>query len=74
MVATMAQLPMMPDVQASCAICGAPAYPQECPHEGQRLELALNQAYERWTAHHQKAMKYGQILLQPSDASTQGLD
>ncbi|WPG99959.1 Hypothetical protein R9X50_00278200 [Acrodontium crateriforme] len=35
------------DVDASCAICGAPPYP-ECPHEGQRLELALTQAMDRW--------------------------
>ncbi|KAF2170021.1 hypothetical protein M409DRAFT_64404 [Zasmidium cellare ATCC 36951] len=35
------------EVEASCAICGAPPFP-ECPHEGQRLELALNQAMERW--------------------------
>ena len=35
------------DVEASCAICGAPPYP-ECPHEGQRLQLALDQALERW--------------------------
>ncbi|CAK1357495.1 hypothetical protein CB0940_07775 [Cercospora beticola] len=33
--------------EANCAICGAPPFP-ECPHEGERLELALNQAWERW--------------------------
>lgn len=35
------------DVEASCAICGAQQYP-ECPHESQRLEIALNQAMARW--------------------------
>ncbi|KAH9825934.1 hypothetical protein Tdes44962_MAKER03857 [Teratosphaeria destructans] len=35
------------EVEASCAICGAPPFP-ECPHEGQRLEVALNQAQDRW--------------------------
>lgn len=33
--------------EANCAICGAPPFP-ECPHEGERLELALNQAWDRW--------------------------
>lgn len=37
-----------PDIEASCAICGAPPYP-ECPHEGQRLQMAMDQALERWT-------------------------
>ena len=37
----------VPDVEASCAICGAPPYP-ECPHEAERLELALTQAAKRW--------------------------
>jgi hypothetical protein len=36
------------DVEASCAICGAPPSIPECPHEGERLELALNQAFDRW--------------------------
>ncbi|EMD00680.1 hypothetical protein BAUCODRAFT_47978, partial [Baudoinia panamericana UAMH 10762] len=31
----------------SCAICGAPPYP-ECPHEGERLLLAFDQAMARW--------------------------
>lgn len=35
------------DIEASCAICGAPPFP-ECPHEGERLQLALGQAMERW--------------------------
>lgn len=35
------------EIEANCAICGAPPFP-ECPHEGQRLELALSQAMERW--------------------------
>lgn len=33
--------------EANCAICGAPPFP-ECLHEGERLELALTQALERW--------------------------
>ncbi|KAF7189374.1 hypothetical protein HII31_09352 [Pseudocercospora fuligena] len=33
--------------EPNCAICGAPPIP-ECPHEGERLELALGQAIERW--------------------------
>ncbi|PPJ58244.1 hypothetical protein CBER1_08262 [Cercospora berteroae] len=38
----------MDDVpEANCAICGAPPFP-ECPHEGESLNLALVQAYERW--------------------------
>lgn len=37
-----------PEVEASCAICGAPPYP-ECPHEGERLEIALNQAMQKWS-------------------------
>jgi hypothetical protein len=46
--AMMMQLATEPaDVEANCAICGAPPYP-ECPHEGQRLELAMNQAQQRW--------------------------
>ncbi|EGP92566.1 uncharacterized protein MYCGRDRAFT_28154, partial [Zymoseptoria tritici IPO323] len=35
----------------NCAICGAPPDP-ECPHEGERLQLALNQAMERWDGLH----------------------
>ncbi|KAK4915750.1 hypothetical protein LTR49_016119 [Elasticomyces elasticus] len=35
------------DIEASCAICGAPPYP-ECPHEGERLQLAFDQALARW--------------------------
>ncbi|TKA34214.1 hypothetical protein B0A50_00194 [Salinomyces thailandicus] len=35
------------DIDPSCAICGAPPFP-ECPHESQRLELALDQAQQRW--------------------------
>ncbi|KAF2725930.1 hypothetical protein K431DRAFT_280663 [Polychaeton citri CBS 116435] len=35
------------DIEAACAICGFNGYP-ECPHEGQRLELAMDQALERW--------------------------
>lgn len=35
------------NIEANCAICGAPPNP-ECPHEGQRLELALEQAMQRW--------------------------
>lgn len=38
------------NVVPSCAICGAstsPPYP-ECPHEGERMELALTQAMQRW--------------------------
>ncbi|KAF7197828.1 hypothetical protein HII31_00917 [Pseudocercospora fuligena] len=38
---------MTAPVEANCAICGAPPFP-ECPHEGERLELALSQAMERW--------------------------
>lgn len=34
------------EVTPSCAICGAPPFP-ECLHEGERLELALTQALER---------------------------
>ncbi|KAK1075660.1 hypothetical protein LTR74_000068 [Friedmanniomyces endolithicus] len=36
------------NIEASCAICGAPPYP-ECPHEGERLQLAFDQALARWT-------------------------
>ena len=36
-------------VEAACAICGAAPSVPECPHEGQRLELALDQAIERWS-------------------------
>ncbi|KAK5125942.1 hypothetical protein LTR85_011297 [Meristemomyces frigidus] len=36
------------DIDPSCAICGAPPFP-ECPHEGERMELALNQAQARWS-------------------------
>ncbi|KAI7539706.1 hypothetical protein KC331_g9596 [Hortaea werneckii] len=36
------------DIDPSCAICGAPPFP-ECPHESQRLELALDQAQQRWS-------------------------
>lgn len=35
------------DIDPSCAICGAPPFP-ECPHESERMELALNQAQARW--------------------------
>ncbi|EME46226.1 hypothetical protein DOTSEDRAFT_127181 [Dothistroma septosporum NZE10] len=42
----MASGPPVPE--ANCAICGAPPFP-ECPHEGQSLEKALNQAFERWS-------------------------
>ncbi|GAB7366204.1 hypothetical protein MBLNU230_g7764t1 [Neophaeotheca triangularis] len=52
----MAHHAVMPDVQASCAICGAPAYP-ECPHEGRSLELALDQAYQRWTDRHKNQVR-----------------
>ncbi|KAK4569446.1 hypothetical protein LTR86_003209 [Recurvomyces mirabilis] len=34
-------------VDANCAICNAPPIP-ECPHEGERLTLALDQAMGRW--------------------------
>lgn len=44
--------PMAGDIEASCAICGAPPFPAECPHEGERLELALTQAMERWVGFH----------------------
>lgn len=47
MVALMANAHLEANIDASCAICGAPPYP-ECPHEGQRLELALDQAMQRW--------------------------
>jgi len=36
------------DLEPSCAICGAPPYP-ECPHEGESLQRALQQAQDRWT-------------------------
>lgn len=36
------------EIDASCAICGAPPWP-ECSHEGERLELAFNQAHARWS-------------------------
>ncbi|KXL44949.1 hypothetical protein M433DRAFT_71037 [Acidomyces richmondensis BFW] len=36
------------EIEASCAICGAPPFP-ECPHEGKSLELAIDQAQARWT-------------------------
>ena len=35
-------------VDASCAICGRPSSQGECAHEGERLELAFNQAMARW--------------------------
>jgi hypothetical protein len=34
-------------LEPSCAICGAPPYP-ECPHEGESLQRALQQAQDRW--------------------------
>ncbi|KAM0718799.1 hypothetical protein Q7P37_005870 [Cladosporium fusiforme] len=37
----------LPRLDPRCAICGAPPFP-ECPHEGERLQLALQQAQERW--------------------------
>lgn len=37
----------LPRLDPRCAICGAPPFP-ECPHEGDRLQLALQQAQERW--------------------------
>lgn len=39
---------MSGEVEANCAICGAPPSYPECPHEGERLELALDQAMNRW--------------------------
>lgn len=36
-----------PPLQPRCAICNAPPFP-ECHHEGERLELALHQAQDRW--------------------------
>ena len=36
-----------PPLEPSCAICGAPPYP-ECPHEGESLQRALQQAQDRW--------------------------
>lgn len=47
----MATRPVSGGVEANCAICGAPPDP-ECPHEGERLQLALNQAMERWDGLH----------------------
>lgn len=47
MVGLMASVPSETTIEANCAICGAPPYP-ECPHEGERLELALDQAMQRW--------------------------
>jgi hypothetical protein len=48
MVAAMAAPPgISANIEASCAICGAPPFP-ECPHEGDRLKLAFAQAMERW--------------------------
>ncbi|KAK4960807.1 hypothetical protein LTR66_012866 [Elasticomyces elasticus] len=35
------------DFEPSCAICGAAPSPQECPHESERLTIALKQAEER---------------------------
>lgn len=35
------------DLKPKCAICGAPPYP-ECPHEGESLQRALQQAQDRW--------------------------
>jgi hypothetical protein len=35
------------DYTASCAICGGPGDP-ECPCEGKRLEIAIEQAEKRW--------------------------
>jgi len=50
MVGTMAGMAAVSgEIDPSCAICGAPPFP-ECPHESQRLELALDQAQQRWTA------------------------
>ena len=46
MVAKMAMV--QADIDPSCAICGAPPFP-ECAHEGQRMELAIDQAQARWT-------------------------
>ncbi|KAK5133614.1 hypothetical protein LTR08_007562 [Meristemomyces frigidus] len=40
---------MAGDIEPSCAICGAPPYPT-CPHEDERMELAIDQAQARWTA------------------------
>lgn len=37
-----------PPLDPSCAICGRPPYP-ECPHEGESLQRALQQAQDRWT-------------------------
>ena len=37
-----------PPLEPSCAICGAPPYP-ECPHEGESLQRALQEAQDRWT-------------------------
>jgi len=34
-------------LEPSCAICGAPPYP-ECPHEAESLQRALQQAQDRW--------------------------
>lgn len=36
------------EVDPSCAICGSHQYP-ECPHESESLQLAVNQAFGRWT-------------------------
>jgi hypothetical protein len=36
------------DVVPSCAICAAPSIAKECPHEGERLALAFDQALGRW--------------------------
>lgn len=35
------------DFTASCAICGGPGDP-ECPCEGTRLKIAVEQAEKRW--------------------------
>ncbi|TKA70626.1 hypothetical protein B0A55_07580 [Friedmanniomyces simplex] len=47
MVGTMAAV-VSANIEASCAICGARSYP-ECPHEGERLQIAFDQALARWT-------------------------
>lgn len=46
MVGLMAGVPAQ--IEANCAICGGPPFP-ECPHERQRLVLALSQAMDRWS-------------------------
>lgn len=48
MVSLMDKATISAEIEASCAICGAPPFP-ECPHEGKSLELAIDQAQARWT-------------------------